>query len=57
MNNEGKKIRPISYIADYVYEQDGIKIVEDCKGFRTTEYKIKKKIFMYKFPEYKFIET
>ena len=57
VNNEGKKIRPISYIADYVYEQDGIKIVEDCKGFRTTEYKIKKKIFMYKFPEYKFIET
>lgn len=57
VNNEGKKVRPISYIADYVYEQDGKKIVEDCKGFRTTEYKIKKKIFMYKFPEYKFIET
>ena len=57
VNNEGKKVRPISYVADFVYEQKGQKIVEDSKGFRTKEFVLKKKIFMYKFPEYKFIES
>lgn len=57
VNNEGQKIRPISYIADYVYEQDGKKIVEDVKGVRTDVYLLKKKMFMFKYPEYKFIET
>lgn len=56
-NNEGKKIRPISYVADFVYEQDGKKIVEDTKGFRTEVYIVKKKIFMFRYPEYKFIES
>ena len=57
VNNEGKKIRPISYVADFVYIQNGQKIVEDTKGFRTEVYLLKKKIFMFKYPEYKFIES
>lgn len=57
VNNQGKKIRPISYIADFVYTQNDKKIVEDTKGFRTEVYLIKKKIFMYKYPEYTFIES
>ena len=57
INNEGKKIRPISYVADFVYEQDGKKIVEDSKGFRTEVYLLKKKMFMFRYPEYKFIES
>ncbi len=59
VNNEGKKIRPVSYIADYVYSQNGQKIVEDCKSpaTRTPVYLLKKKIFMYKYPEYKFVES
>lgn len=56
-NNKGAKIRPITYRADFTYEQDGKKIVEDCKGFRTKEYSIKKKIFEYKYPEYIFVES
>lgn len=56
-NNQGKKIRPISYIADFVYEKNGKKIVEDTKGFRTDKYRIKKKIFEYKYPEYTFVES
>jgi len=32
----------LSYIADFVYIRDGVEIVEDCKGFRTKEYKRKK---------------
>lgn len=57
VNNEGKKIRAIVYVGDFCYTQDGVKIIEDTKGFRTKEYSIKKKLLMYKHPEYKFIES
>ena len=35
----GQKI--CRYVADFVYEQAGAEIVEDVKGFRTPEYKLK----------------
>lgn len=56
-NNKGKKIRPIEYVADFMYVQDGRQIVEDCKGMRTDVYKLKKKMFEYKYPQYDFIES
>ena len=37
-----KSIR--SYEADYAYDKDGIRIVEDNKGMRTQIYKIKKEL-------------
>lgn len=36
--------REMKYIADFVYVQDGVCIVEDCKGFKTPEYKRKKRL-------------
>ena len=48
-----KTIRAIYYIADFVYfdvNKDKV-IVEDTKGFRTEVYKLKKKIFEYKYPD------
>lgn len=45
----GKTIRSINYIADFVYIQDGIEIIEDVKGMRTKEYILKKKMFEYKY--------
>jgi hypothetical protein len=39
--------RPCAYIADFVYEQDGETIVEDTKGFKTADYKIKKKLLLW----------
>lgn len=45
----GKTIRSINYIADFVYIQDGIEIIEDVKGIRTKEYLLKKKMFIYKY--------
>lgn len=60
VNNKGEKIRPISYIADFVYtDKKGQKYVEDTKSpaTRTAEYLIKKKIFEYKYPDYIFIES
>lgn len=57
VNNQGQKIRPISYIADFVYEEDGKKIIEDSKGFRTEVFLIKKKLFEKKYPEFYFRVT
>lgn len=39
--------RECSYKADFVYTRDGRTIVEDVKGFRTKEYRIKKKLMLY----------
>lgn len=36
-----------SYYADFVYDRDGVTVVEDAKGYRTEEYKIKRKLMLY----------
>ncbi len=38
----GRKRPPLRYIADFVYVKDGIKIVEDVKGYVTDSYRIKR---------------
>lgn len=44
---DGVKYRGMSYIADFVYYRDGRQVVEDCKGFKMPEYKMKKKLMAY----------
>lgn len=44
---DGVKYRGMKYVADFVYYRNGKQVVEDCKGFRTTEYKMKKKLMAY----------
>ena len=39
--------RGVSYVADFVYKENGETVVEDCKGFRTEDYRIKKKLMLY----------
>lgn len=48
---DGKCIlRGTDYIADFTYRlRDGTFVVEDCKGFRTAVYKLKKKMLYDKF--------
>lgn len=36
-----------SYYADFVYDKNGITVVEDTKGFRTPEYRLKRKLMLY----------
>lgn len=44
----GKLIeKPVCYIADFLYVKDGQTVVEDCKGMRTAEYVIKRKLMLY----------
>lgn len=47
----GKKIRPITYIADFVYYdiKKGCIVVEDAKGMLTDVYKLKKKMFEFRY--------
>lgn len=46
---EGKVIeKEVSYYADFVYyDQSGKMVVEDTKGFRTTDYIIKRKLMLW----------
>lgn len=60
-----KTERAIHYVADFMYtDKTGAKFVEDIKGVKTAEYKLKRKLFIkkYCFDEkgneiIKFIET
>ena len=36
-----------SYVADFVYMQDGKQVVEDTKGVKTKDYIIKRKLMLY----------
>jgi len=48
----GKTYRAINYYADFlVYYSDGITKLYDTKGKRTEVYKIKKKLFEYKYKD------
>jgi hypothetical protein len=50
--------RAIHYRADFVYKnKNGENICEDVKGFRTTEYILKRKMFKAKYPDIIFIEV
>lgn len=43
-SENGRKHRDLVYKADFVYFIDGEKVVEDVKGFKTKEYRIKKEL-------------
>jgi len=53
----GKAIRAMHYIADFIYMEEGQVVVEDAKGMKTTDYKLKLKLFLNKYPEIVFIEV
>lgn len=40
-------LRKCSYVADFVYLENGQRIVEDTKGKKTREYQIKKKLMFF----------
>lgn len=42
---DGKHYRPVYYVADFVYREDGREVVEDVKGVRTDVYRLKSKLF------------
>jgi hypothetical protein len=53
-----EKERKIEYVADFMYTENNETIVEDVKGFKTSDYKIKRKLFLFKYQnQYKHLET
>lgn len=57
VDNQGNKIRGITYRGDFEYIKGGVKHCEDVKGFKTKEYLLKRKFFLAKFKEIIFLET
>lgn len=55
-DKDGKHYRKITYRADFRYYDHGTIVVEDVKGYKTDVYKLKKKLFEYKYPQYQIIE-
>ena len=51
-SKNGKKFRPIIYIADFRFQdKDANWVIVDIKGKETVEFKLKQKLFEYKFPD------
>lgn len=46
---DGHTVRALKYRADFRYIESGKLIIEDVKGRRTDVYRIKKKLFEYKY--------
>ena len=55
----GHSYRHTVYRADFEYYdvKKGRVIVEDTKGFKTDVYRLKKKLFEYKYPDLQIMET
>ena len=57
-SKNGKHFNPIYYVADFeVIYDDGVAVIYDTKGMRTEVYKIKKKLFEYKYPDRTIVEV
>lgn len=46
---DGKRLleKECSYVADFVYEENGKAVVEDTKGFKTKDFIIKRKLLLW----------
>ena len=61
-SRNGKRVREISYVADFAYVQDSKQVIEDVKGldqktgqYRMTEaFKLKWKLLKARYPKYEF---
>ena len=47
----GKKIKPIEYVADFVIDVQGDRYIVDTKGQETADFKLKRKIFEKRYPD------
>lgn len=45
----GRSVRPVKYVADFVYDDHGKTVVEDVKGVKTREFKLKSKLMLWRY--------
>jgi hypothetical protein len=48
--------RAVTYVADFVYDAETVKVAEDVKGMATRDYIIKRKLFKERYSDYGFSE-
>lgn len=46
---DGKHYRPVYYVADFVYRENGHEVIEDVKGMKTDVYRLKAKLVAYRY--------
>lgn len=46
---DGKHYRPIYYVADFTYRENGHEVIEDVKGMKTDVYQLKAKLVAYRY--------
>lgn len=46
-DNEGKHEQAITYIADFSYYENGVRVFEDFKGYQTSESRLKMKLLKF----------
>ena len=46
---DGKHYRPVYYVADFTYRENGHEIIEDVKGVKTDVYRLKAKLVAYRY--------
>ena len=46
---DGKHYRPVYYVADFVYRENGHEVIEDVKGVVTDVYRLKRKLVAYRY--------
>lgn len=51
-DREGQRWPPVVYVADFAYTEDGAPVVEDVKGFETEAWKLKRRLFLARYPEH-----
>ena len=49
-DNAGQRWAAILYEADFAYTEDGAPVVEDVKGCATAAWRLKRKLFLYRYP-------
>lgn len=53
----GTHHRPIFYVGDFAYWDNGTYHVEDTKGVETQVFKLKRKLFLKRYPDYRLLVT
>lgn len=46
---DGKHYRPVYYVADFTYRENGHEVIEDVKGVVTDVYRLKRKLVAYRY--------
>lgn len=46
---DDKHYRPVYYVADFVYNENGHEVIEDVKGMKTDVYRLKAKLVAYRY--------